>query len=152
MRHRTLIALLVVAPILTAQFSTGAPGRNASGKPTWDPETAAFIRKGCVGCHKFTGTREAVGTQASDLTKVKTKLTKDQIRAVIYDPHALHPGANMPQLDMSTRDRELIVRFLTRTPTPRPTARPQASPTVMVFTGYRATPSRTRKKKRKRPR
>ncbi len=153
MRLRAAYLLLVAAPLLLAQFSTGAATK-PKARPTWDPETAMYVRKGCVGCHKFTGTREAVGVIGTDLTKVKVRMTKDQVRAVLDDPHRFHPGTSMPALDLARKEKELIIRFLwgenkldeakKRKPTPKST--------LMIFRSYQNTPSNYGKRKRKRNR
>ncbi len=152
MKARIALALLIVAPLLMAQFG-GTPRAKASARPSWDPETAMFVRKGCVGCHKFTGVREAAGIQGPDLTKVKTRLTRVQIRDVLRDPHQTFPDSPMPELDLSNRELDLLVRFLTRQkPTPGPSVRPQAKPTVLVFKGYRNVTSGRKTGKRKKGR
>jgi cytochrome c2 len=150
MRFRAALALLVAAPLLLAQLS--GTGGKPRARPTWDPETNAYVRKGCVGCHKFTGTREAVGVLGPDLTKVKTRLTKDQVREILDDPSRFHPGTSMPALDLSRRDKELIVRFLWGENKIVAKKKPQAKPTVLVFHGYRNTPSNYGKKRKKRRR
>lgn len=152
MKARTALALLVVAPLLLAQFG-GSPRPRASARPSWDPETAMFVRKGCIGCHKFTGVREAVGVMGPDLTKVKVRLTKGQIREVLHDPHRTFPDSPMPALDLSNRELDLLVRFLTREkPTPGPSMRPYAKPSVYVFKGYKAVTGKRKTGRRKKGR
>ncbi|MBM3269901.1 MAG: c-type cytochrome [Candidatus Sericytochromatia bacterium] len=147
MRLRAAFALLIAAPLLVAQF--GNPAATPKPRPTWDPETNAFIRKGCVACHKFTGTREAVGITGPDLTKVKTRLSKAQVRELLDDPGKFHPGTMMPALDLSRREKELIVRFLwgeNRVAAGKPTPRP----TVMVFKAYQDVKSNAGKRRSRR--
>lgn len=152
MKARTALALLITAPLLAAQFG-GIPSARPTARPSWDPETAAFVRKGCVGCHKFSGLREAVGLMGPDLTKVKTRLSKAQIRAILQDPHRNFPDNPMPALDLSNHELDLLVRFLTREkPTPAPSLRPEARPTVLVFKGYRTVHSRRKTGARKKGR
>lgn len=152
MKARFALALLIAAPLLMAQFG-GTPSARPTARPSWDPETAMFVRKGCVSCHKFTGLREAAGVIGPDLTKVKTRLSRPQIREVLRDPHREFPDNPMPALDLSNHELDLLVRFLTREkPTPAPGMRPDAKPTVLVFKGYKTVGSKRKTGKRKKGR
>jgi cytochrome c oxidase subunit II len=83
---------------------------------------ATFLAQSCINCHRVRGT-PAQGGYAPDLTHLMSRQTLasgmipndsdgKQLSEWIADPQAIKVGCLMPAFGLSSRDRDLVVRYL----------------------------------------
>lgn len=106
-----------------AQFAAWV--KNEQRPAVDDPSVAAgrhvFETHACANCHTITGTN-AHGTYGPDLTHLMSRATigagvaantPANLRAWIKDPDALKPGAHMPAMQLSDKQIDEVVAYLT---------------------------------------
>lgn len=79
-----------------------------------------FLAKACASCHTIRGT-DAAGTLGPDLTHVGSRhtigaglfeTTRGSLAAWIADPQRLKPGNNMPMVDLSADELNMVAAYL----------------------------------------
>ena len=65
---------------------------------------------GCVACHRIAGRGGEIGP---DLTRAGTALEPAYVYRWIKNPHAMKPGAKMPNLQVPDRDAAALTLYLT---------------------------------------
>ncbi len=73
------------------------------------PPPPELFRTICIACHSVGGFGGVVGPALDEVYKRKTR---DEMLIWIADPQKLKPGTPMPQIEMTTAQREEIVDFL----------------------------------------
>lgn len=69
-----------------------------------------FRREGCVGCHSFKGHG---GFMGPDLTAVRSRRSRDWIRAQIKNPRKHNANSAMPSFDhLSWREINALIAYL----------------------------------------
>ena len=130
-KARQVVAILAVAwPLAT--FASDPSYARARVRPTPDPGTVLFLRKGCVACHTLDTDPDAVGTLGPDLSEIAQRMPEARIRAIIADPMSESATTSMPELDLSASQVDVLARFIMATPKPVPTPtpfRPRPKPT-----------------------
>ena len=69
-----------------------------------------FKNNSCINCHKIGD--DGISELASNLLNVGSKMTADEIRAIIVDPATARPGVMMPPSTLSDDDLNALVEFL----------------------------------------
>jgi cytochrome c oxidase subunit II len=95
------------------------------GRPAIDDQAArdgkqAFLAQTCINCHRIRDT-PAHGTFGPDLTHLMSRETlaagifentPENLSAWVRDPQNIKVGCLMPAFGLSTRDQDLVVRYL----------------------------------------
>jgi nitric oxide reductase subunit C len=103
------IALMSIALLAGCQMiglGRGDAELRAEGRKLW-------TTRGCIGCH----TRGVEGTPiAPDLMAINRKYSVDSLARWLRNPAAQVPQAHMPTLDLTEREIDALVLYLTATP------------------------------------
>lgn len=120
-----LVAAVVMVPVQLLVQSLVPDTRAAeateagvSSDPVARGETI-FRTKGCFGCHTIAGVSE-IGTIGPELTHLASQeliadsvpYSPENLREWLQNPHELKPGTEMPNMNLSAEDLDVVVAYL----------------------------------------
>lgn len=94
--------------------------KDAVEDPAVRKERDVFLAQSCINCHRIRGTR-AKGKFGPDLTHLMSRKTlasgmvpntRDNLRQWIADPQKIKPGCLMPDMKLSEREIDQVLRYL----------------------------------------
>ena len=114
-----LIRVYVDTPEQFAQW-TAAQHKPAAEDPAAAEGKETFLHTACVNCHTVSGT-EAKGKFGPDLTHLASRETiasgtipntRENLRRWIEDPDSMKMGSQMPKMNLSSHDLDLITTYM----------------------------------------
>lgn len=97
---RIAASLLLSLLLLCPSVSNAAPT---------NPGAALFLQKGCSGCHSIEGSGGSVGPS---LDHVGDRYAAEWLYRWLENPAAVKPASAMPRMELTDRERAMLVFFL----------------------------------------
>ena len=119
-QHANMLLRVIVEP--QSEFDKWAAQQKAPAASSADVDAgrATFLSLSCVNCHTVSGTA-AAGTFGPDLTHLMSRANigsgivpnnPENLRSWVHDPQAVKPGNLMPDMQLSDKELEQVVTYL----------------------------------------